>query len=87
VEDEARVAGFIAKGLREQCYAADAAQDGEQALYHAAAKEYSLAIPDVMLPARHGYRLWREPRGASFRAPIPMLTARDSVDDRVAGRP
>ncbi len=85
VEDEARVAGFIAKGLREQCYAVDVAADGEQALYDAAVNDYDLVILDVMLPARDGYALCRELRASGFRAPILMLTARDSVDDRVAG--
>ncbi len=85
VEDEARVAGFIAKGLREQCYAVDVARDGEQALYHAAVNDYDLVVLDVMLPVRDGYSVCRELRASGFRAPILMLTARDGVDDRVAG--
>ncbi len=85
VEDEARVAGFIAKGLREQSYAVDIAPDGEQALYHAAVNEYDLVVLDVMLPVRNGHDVCRDLRASGFRAPILMLTARDSVDDRVAG--
>jgi two-component system copper resistance phosphate regulon response regulator CusR len=85
VEDEARVAGFIAKGLREQSYAVDVAGDGEQALYCAAVNAYDLVILDVMLPIKDGYQVCRELRAAAFRAPILMLTARDAVDDRVAG--
>ncbi len=85
VEDESRVAGFIAKGLREQCYAVDIAGDGEQALYHAEVNDYDLVILDVLLPLRDGYTVCRELRGSGFRAPILMLTARDAVDDRVAG--
>jgi two-component system copper resistance phosphate regulon response regulator CusR len=85
VEDESRVAGFIAKGLREQAYAVDIASDGEQALYHAAVNHYDLVILDVMLPIKDGHDVCRELRGAGFSAPILMLTARDAVDDRVAG--
>ncbi len=85
VEDESRVAGFIAKGLREQAYAVDIARDGEQALYQAAINEYDLVILDVMLPVQDGHTVCRALRGRGFAAPILMLTARDAVDDRVAG--
>ncbi len=85
VEDESRVANFIARGLREQTYAVDIATDGEQAVYHAAVHEYDLVILDVMLPVKDGHAVCRELRAAGFRAPILMLTARGSVDDRVAG--
>lgn len=85
VEDESRVAGFIAKGLREQAYAVDVAADGEQASYQATVNEYDFVILDVMLPLRNGYQVCRELRAAGFRKPILMLTARDAVDDRVAG--
>jgi two-component system, OmpR family, copper resistance phosphate regulon response regulator CusR len=85
VEDEARVASFLAKGLREHAYAVDVARDGEQALYDAAVNQYDLVILDVLLPVRDGHSVCRELRRSGFRAPILMLTARDAVDDRVAG--
>jgi two-component system, OmpR family, copper resistance phosphate regulon response regulator CusR len=85
VEDEPRMAGFIAKGLREQSYAVDLARDGEEALYQAQVNEYDLVILDVMLPIKDGYAVCRELRSAGFRHPILMLTARDAIDDRVAG--
>ncbi len=85
VEDEGRVAGFIAKGLREQAYAVDIAQNGEQALYLAEVNSYDLVILDVMLPLKDGHQVCRELRSHGFHAPVLMLTARDSVDDRVAG--
>jgi two-component system copper resistance phosphate regulon response regulator CusR len=85
VEDEPRVAGFIAKGLREQSYAVDISPDGEDAAYRAGANEYDLLILDVMLPRKDGYAVCRELRGKGFRAPILMLTARGAVDDRVTG--
>lgn len=85
VEDEPRVAAFVAKGLREQAYAIDIARDGEEALYFAAVNAYDLLILDVMLPVKDGYAVCRELRRAGARTPILMLTARDAVDDRVAG--
>ena len=85
VEDEPRIAGFIAKGLRERAYAVDVARDGEEALYYAGVNDYDLVILDVMLPIKDGYGVCRELRGSGFRSPILMLTARDAVDDRVAG--
>ena len=85
VEDESRVASFLAKGLREQTYAVDIAPDGEQAIYQATANDYDLVVLDVMLPIKDGHAVCRELRSAGFGAPILMLTARATVDDRVAG--
>jgi len=85
VEDEPRVAGFIAKGLREQAYAVDTVRDGEQAVYYASENEYDIVILDVMLPIKDGYAVCRELRAAGFRAPILMLTARGTVEDKIAG--
>ena len=85
VEDESRVASFIAKGRREHSYAVDVAVDGEEALYWADATQYDFIILDVMLPKRDGYDVCRELRRGGQRTPILMLTARDSVTDRVTG--
>jgi len=85
VEDETRVAGFVAKGLREHSYAVDVAADGDEALYQAAVSQYDLVVLDVMLPGKNGHAVCRELRAAGFRSPILMLTARDAIDDRVAG--
>jgi DNA-binding response OmpR family regulator len=85
VEDEARVAGFMAKGLRDHAYAVDLAADGEEALYCAGSTEYDFIILDVMLPALDGYAVCRKLRCAGLRTPILMVTARDSIDDRVTG--
>jgi two-component system copper resistance phosphate regulon response regulator CusR len=84
-EDEPRVAGFIAKGLREHAYAVDVAPNGEEALYLASVNQYDLLVLDVMLPVEDGFSVCRKLRGKGSRTPILMLTARDSVDDRVAG--
>jgi two-component system copper resistance phosphate regulon response regulator CusR len=85
VEDEKRVAGIIARGLREESYAVDLASDGEEGVYLASINPYDLFVLDVMLPRKDGYEVCRELRASGVRAPILMLTARDAVDDRVAG--
>jgi two-component system copper resistance phosphate regulon response regulator CusR len=85
VEDEPRVAHFIAKGLREQSYAVDIAGDGEEALYQASSNEYELIILDVMLPLKNGFQVCKQMRASGIKQPVLMLTARDAVDDRVTG--
>lgn len=84
-EDEAEMARFIARGLREQSYAVDIASDGEQALYHAEVNSYDLAILDVRLPVKDGFTVCRELRKISFPAPIIMLTALDDPEDVICG--
>jgi DNA-binding response OmpR family regulator len=85
VEDEPRVARFIAKGLREQSYAVDIAVDGDAALYKAEIDDYDLIVLDVMIPLRDGFDVCRELRRQGVTTPVLMLTARDAVNDRVAG--
>jgi DNA-binding response OmpR family regulator len=85
VEDDARIARFVAKGLREQAYAVDVASTGEDALYQAAINSYDLVILDVMIPGRNGFEVCRELRKSGQRMPILMLTARDAVEDRITG--
>lgn len=85
VEDEARIADFIRKGLSEYGYAVDVACDGEEALDWPAVAEFDLIILDVMLPVRDGIQVCQELRRKGVRTPILMLTARDAVEDRVRG--
>jgi two-component system copper resistance phosphate regulon response regulator CusR len=85
VEDDRRIASFISKGLRENAYAVDTAQDGDEATYMASINPYDLFILDVNLPQKDGFAVCSELRGNGNAKPILMLTARDTVDDRVAG--
>ncbi len=85
VEDDPRIARFVAKGLREQAYAVDVVGSGEEALYQAAINTYDLAILDVMIPAPDGFAVCRELRTSGQRMPILMLTARDALEDRITG--
>jgi two-component system, OmpR family, response regulator len=85
VEDEPKMAGLIRRGLREEGYAADVAATGDDALWMAQATEYDAIVLDVLLPGTNGFDVCRELRRAGVWSPVLMLTARDSVDDRVAG--
>jgi two-component system copper resistance phosphate regulon response regulator CusR len=85
VEDEPDAARMLAKGLREQTYAVDIATDGEAALEHTSFTSYDLLILDVMLPRVDGFTVCRQLRAASSTVPILMLTARDSIEDRITG--
>ena len=85
VEDDSRIARLIANGLRDEAYAVDVAPDGEQAVYLGTENPYDLVILDLMLPRKDGWTVCRELRHGGFRGPVLMLTALDSVDDRVAG--
>jgi two-component system copper resistance phosphate regulon response regulator CusR len=85
VEDDPRIARFVSQALREQAYAVDVTDDGEDALYKAAVNDYDAVVLDVMIPGRDGFEVCRELRASGSNAPIIMLTARDAVRDRVAG--
>lgn len=85
VEDEPRMANVIAKGLREQSYALDVANDGESGLYQSSINDYDLIILDVLLPQIDGYEVCRELRARGTTTPILMLTARATIDDRLTG--
>ena len=85
VEDEPRMANVIAKGLREQSYAVDVAEDGDAALYQTSINDYDLILLDVLLPHRNGFEVCRELRSRENQTPILMLTARASIDDRLTG--
>ncbi len=85
VEDELRMASLIRRGLVKEGLAADVAPSGEEALVSAAAHAYDAIVLDVMLPGLNGFETCRRLREAGVWAPVLMLTARDSVADRVAG--
>ena len=85
VEDEASIADFVSRGLSEQGYAVDVASDGDEALQWTDVAEFDLIILDVMLPRRDGLEVCSTLRGRRVQTPILMLTARDTVQDRVKG--
>ncbi len=85
VEDDPRLGDLLAKGLREQAYAVDRAADGDEALYLAAINDYDAMVLDVGLPKKSGIEVAAALRKKGVRTPILMLTARDTVPDRVTG--
>jgi two-component system copper resistance phosphate regulon response regulator CusR len=85
VEDDAVIASSLSKGLREEAYAVDVATDGDAAVYQAAVNPYDAIVLDVMLPKRDGFAVCRELRRRGLTTPVLMLTARDAVNDRIAG--
>ncbi len=85
VEDHAKLAGLIQRGLRKEAMAVDVTSSGEDTLWMAAATEYDAIILDVMLPGLDGFEVCRRLREEGIWAPILMLTARDAVRDRVTG--
>src|SRR5215475_495862 len=85
VDDEVKFSSVLRSGLEEHGYAVDLAHDGEQGYHLASMEPYDLVILDVMLPVMDGLHVCRRLRAERCNIPILMLTARDAVDDRVAG--
>jgi DNA-binding response OmpR family regulator len=85
VEDERKVASFVARALRENSYAVDVAETGEKALELAIDVTYDAILLDVRLPGVSGLEVCRELRQQGIEAPVMMLTARGLVEHRVAG--
>jgi two-component system copper resistance phosphate regulon response regulator CusR len=85
VEDEPKLAAAIKEGLESEIYEVRLARTGEEGFFLVHSERFDLLILDVMLPGRSGLEILRQLRAENFRIPILLLTARDSVDDRVEG--
>ena len=85
VEDEKKIADFIKRGLREEGYSADVAHDGEEGDFMAGTNDYDLIILDIMLPKIDGITLCKRFRQQRITVPVIMLTAKDTIKDKVAG--
>jgi DNA-binding response OmpR family regulator len=85
IEDDPKVASFIQSGLEQEHCAVDVLPDGSHAAEQARAIDYDAVVLDLMLPGRSGFQVLREIRSRKPTLPVLVLTARDSVDDRVAG--
>jgi heavy metal response regulator len=85
VEDEQKIAAFIKRGLEENAYTVDVAYNGEDGYEWASNFAYDFIVLDVMLPGMDGIALCQRLRQEGNTVPVLMLTARDTVDDRVAG--
>ncbi len=85
IEDDARVASFVRRGLREEQYAVDMAADGEKALFEAQVNSYDLIILDLMLPKKDGIQVLKALRASQNHTPVLILTAKDKMRDKVEG--
>ncbi len=85
IEDEKKIAEFVRRGLREEGYAVDIAADGEEGHYLATSNEYDLIILDLMIPKIDGLTLCRTLRKEKINIPIIMVTAKNTVQDKVTG--
>src|SRR5262245_29109094 len=85
VEDEKKTAGYLRRGLAENGFEVDVAEQGEKGLQAALTGAYDLVILDVMLPVRDGWSVLAELRAAGKQTPVIYLTARDAVQHRVKG--
>jgi len=85
VDDDRRLCAVIKRGLLEEAYAVDLAYEGEEGAYLAEVNPYDLIILDIMLPNKDGIQVCRELRAKKVNTPILMLTAKDTVEDRVKG--
>jgi len=85
VEDEKKIADFIKRGLKEEGYAVDVAYDGEQGHFLATTQGYDLIVLDLMLPKIDGINLCRKLREEKITIPVLILTAKDTVKDKVRG--
>lgn len=84
-EDDAQLGKTLLKGLRQESYAVDIVADGENAVYQALINEYDVIILDIMMPRRDGFSVCREIRRNGTTTPVLMLTARDTVADKITG--
>jgi len=85
VEDELKMASLLLRGFRTNGHAADVARTGEDAIWMAGAADYDAIVLDVMLPGMDGFETLRALRERGRWTPVLMLTARDAVEDRIAG--
>lgn len=85
VEDEKKLAAYIKKGLEENHFAVDVNYDGEDGLFTLNSSEYDLVILDILLPGKNGLEILKEARKNGMNMPILLLTAKDSIEDKVRG--
>src|SRR5678810_961337 len=85
IEDDRKVASFIQTGLEQEGYAVDVLHDGNNAGEQASAIDYDVVVLDLMLPGRSGFQVLRDIRARKATSPVLILTARDAVEDRIAG--
>lgn len=85
IEDDIKIINFLKKGLVEECYTVDSSTNGDEGLYLASVNEYDLILLDIMLPIKDGMEVCKSLRNSNNQTPIIMLTAKDSIEDKIKG--
>jgi two-component system, OmpR family, copper resistance phosphate regulon response regulator CusR len=85
IEDDEKIINFLKKGLEEECYIVDYSTNGDEGLYLASVNEYDLILLDIMLPIKDGMEVCKRLRASNNQTPIIMLTAKDSIEDKIKG--
>ena len=85
IEDDIKIINFLKKGLEEECYIVDYAINGEDGIYLANVNKYDLILLDIMLPIKDGIEVCKTLRISNNQIPIIMLTAKDSIEDKIKG--
>lgn len=85
IEDDEKIINFLKKGLEEECYIVDYCTNGDEGLYLASVNEYDLILLDIMLPIKDGMEVCKSLRASNNQTPIIMLTAKDSIEDKIKG--
>ena len=85
IEDDIKIINFLKKGLEEECYIVDYSTNGGEGLYLASVNDYDLILLDIMLPIKDGMEVCKALRNENNQTPIIMLTAKDSIEDKIKG--
>lgn len=85
IEDDQKIINFLKKGLEEESYVIDYSLNGDEGLYLASVNNYDLILLDIMLPIKDGVEVCKSLRSSNIQTPIIMLTAKDSIDDKIKG--
>ncbi|AXX93698.1 DNA-binding response regulator [Malaciobacter molluscorum LMG 25693] len=85
IEDDEKIVNFLKKGLEEETYIVDYCLNGDEGIYLATVNEYDLILLDIMIPVKDGIEVCKTLRKSNINTPIIMLTAKDSIEDKIKG--
>ncbi|WP_121626227.1 response regulator [Poseidonibacter antarcticus] len=85
IEDDEKIINFLRKGLEEESYTVDSSLNGEEGIYLASVNIYDLILLDIMIPLKDGIEVCKTLRNSNIQTPIIMLTAKDSIEDKIKG--
>ncbi len=85
IEDDEKIVNFLKKGLQEESYSVDYSLNGDEGVYLASVNTYDLILLDIMIPVKDGIEVCKTLREEKINTPIIMLTAKDSIEDKIKG--